>query len=99
MAADTARVTIRRGDLSQAIDLTVGAAGRPVTLVFQRWSNANPDKVWRLQPFGAVMSDFRDVGGYRLPLGVEAGTLFGMSDYFPFFVAEVSEIRFPHPAS
>jgi hypothetical protein len=93
--ADTARVSITHGVLEQAIDVTVDADGRPVEISFQRWSDANPDKVHRLQPFGAVMSDFREVGGYRLPFRVEAGNMFGTADYFPFFLADVTEIRFP----
>lgn len=92
---DTARVTVTHGDLEQAVDVTVDQDGRPVEVVFQRWSDANPDKVHRLQPFGAVMSDFREVDGYRLPFRVEAGNLYGTDDYFPFFLAEVTAIRFP----
>ena len=92
---DKARVTITHGALEQAVDITVAPEGRPVEVSFQRWSDANPDKVHRLQPFGAVMSDFREVGGYRLPFRVEAGNMFGTQDYFPFFLAEVTEIRFP----
>ena len=92
---NTARVTVTHGDLEQSVDVTVDAEGRPVEVAFQRWSDANPDKVHRLQPFGAVMSDFREVGGYRLPFRIEAGNLFGTEDYFPFFIAEVTEIRFP----
>ncbi|MBS9403911.1 hypothetical protein KG088_09745 [Halomonas sp. TRM85114] len=91
---DTARVTIRHGDLSQAVDVTVDSEGRPVIVSFQRWSDANPDKVHRRQPFGAFTSDFREVGGYRLPFHVEAGNMFGTEDYFPFFIADVTEIRF-----
>lgn len=92
---DTARVTVEHGPLSQAVDVTVDAEGRPVTAVFQRWSNANPDKEHRLQPFGATMSDFREVGGYRLPFRVEAGNHYGTEDYFAFFRADVTAIRFP----
>ena len=94
---DTARVTVTRGNLSQAVDITVDPEGRPVEVTFQRWSNANPDQVHRLQPFGAFNSDFRDVEGYRLPFRVEAGNMFGTDDYFPFFLADVTEIRFPRP--
>lgn len=95
VAENTARVTVRHGALEQAVDVTVDAAGRPVEVSFQRWSNANPDKVHRLQPFGGYLSDFREVGGYRLPFRVEAGNMFGSEDYFPFFLADVTEIRFP----
>jgi len=95
LGGDSARVTVTRADLRQAVDITVDAGGRPVEVSFQRWSDANPDKVHRLQPFGAVMSDFRAVGGYRLPFRVEAGNMFGTGAYFPFFRAEVTDIRFP----
>lgn len=92
---DTARVVIRRGDLSQAVDVTVDPEGRPVIVSFQRWSDANPEKTHRLQPFGGYLSDFREVEGFRLPHRVEAGNMFGTQDYFPFFVAEITAIRFP----
>jgi hypothetical protein len=42
------------------------------------------------------MSDFREVNGYRLPFHVEAGNMFGTEDYFPFFVANVSDVSFPN---
>jgi len=92
---NTARVTVSRGALSQAVDVTVDAEGRPVQVAFQRWSDANPERVHRPQPFGGYLSDFREVGDYRLPHRVEAGNLFGTDEYFPFFLAEVTAIRFP----
>lgn len=93
-----ARVIVRHGDLEQAVDVTVDAEGRPIEVFFQRWSDANPDHVHRLQPFGGYMSDFREVAGYRLPFRIEAGNMFGTDDYFPFFRAEVTAIRFPEAA-
>lgn len=92
---DTARVTIHHGEMSQAIDLTVDAEGRPDVVSLERWTNANPDKAYRLQPFGAVLSDFREVGGYRLPFHAEAGNMFGTDEYYPFFIADVTEILLP----
>ena len=92
---DTARVTVRHGGLEQAVDMRVDEAGRPVEVVFHRWSDANPDGAYQLQPFGGRMSDFRAVGGYRLPFHVEAGNMYGTEDYFAFFIAEVAHIRFP----
>ena len=94
---DVARMTMRRGDLVQSVDLTVDPDGRPVQVAFQRWSDANPDKVHRLQPFGGYLSGFRDFGGFTLPTRVEAGNMFGTDDYFPFFIADVTDIRFPQP--
>jgi len=93
--SDTARVTISRGALSQAVEVTVDAEGRPVEVSFMRWSNANPDKAYRLQPFGGSLSDFREVRGYRLPFKVEAGNLFGTDDYFAFYKVEINAIHFP----
>ncbi len=92
---DTARVKVTRGDLSQAVDVTLDAEGRPLRVIFQRWTNANPDKVYRLQPFGGLLSDFREVEGFCLPFHVEAGNMFDTTDYFPFFIADISAIRFP----
>jgi hypothetical protein len=90
----TARVTITHGNLSQAVDVTVNAEGQPLKVFFMRWSNANPEKSHRLQPFGGTLSDFRIVQGFKLPFRIEAGNMFGTDEYFPFFKAEVEVIRF-----
>lgn len=91
----TARVTIRQEGLAQSVDITVDPEGRPTQVSFQRWTNANPDRVHRLQPFGGYLSDFREVGGYHLPFHVEAGNMFGTEAYFPFFVADITGLQFP----
>jgi hypothetical protein len=92
---NTARVTISHGSFLQAVDVTVDAQGCPTQVCFQRWSDANAEKTYRLQPFGGYLSDFREIEGFRLPYHVEAGNLFGTTEYFPFFVADVRAIRFP----
>ncbi len=46
-------------------------------VVFQRWSNANPQGAYRLQPFGGHLSKFQEFETYRLPTHVEAGNHFG----------------------
>ncbi len=97
LGPDSARVTLRHGDASQAVDVTVDAAGRPVQVVFERWSNANADRRWRLQPFGGRLSDFREVEGFRLAHRVEAGNGFGTPEYFAFYAVEVTAIRFVRP--
>lgn len=93
--SNTARVTVSRGALSQTVNVKVEADGRPVEVSFLRWSNANPDKEYRLQPFGGSLSDFHEVQGYRIPFKVEAGNMFGTDYYFAFYMAEVIDIRFP----
>jgi hypothetical protein len=92
--ATTARVTVSHGDLVQAVDLTVEVQGRPVTVQFQRWSNANADKTYRLQPYGGQLSEYRTFAGVTVATRVEAGNHFGTAAYFPFFIADVSDVRF-----
>lgn len=92
---NTARAIVSFGGYSQNVDITVNADGQPARVVIQRWSSENPDKVFREQPFGGVLSDFRDVNGYRLPFRVEGGNHIGTEDYFPFFKAHVERIGFP----
>lgn len=95
VSENVARFTMRHGDLVQSADVTVDADGRPLQVSFMRWTNANPEKVHRLQPFGGYASEFREFGGYTLPTHVEAGNMFETDDYFPFFIADVTSIGFP----
>ncbi|MGB5559411.1 MAG: DUF6544 family protein [Paracoccaceae bacterium] len=92
---DTARVHVARSGLSQAVDVTVGSDGQPLRVSLARWTNANVDKAYRLQPFGGDLSRFCNFAGFRLPTCVEGGNLFGTDDYFPFFLADVVGISFP----
>lgn len=96
---DAARVTVSRHGLAQSVDIEVDPEGRPLRVAFARWTDANADKMYRLQPFGGYLSRFEQFGGYRLPTRVEGGNFFGTSDYFPFFRAQVTSIGFPQPAS
>jgi hypothetical protein len=73
----------------------VGADGQPSKVVFQRWSDSNPEKTFQLQPFGGYLSDYEDFSGFRLPTRVQAGNFFGTDDYFAFFKATVTSVRFP----
>jgi hypothetical protein len=92
---NSARAIVTFGNFEQAVDVTVNEAGAPIRVVIQRWSNANSEKVYREQPFGGYLSEFKEFGGYRLPTRVEGGNLIGTPDYFPFFKADVTAIRFP----
>ena len=92
---NTARVTISAGDLEQAVEVTVDANGRPLVVQFMRWSDANPDKTHRLQPFGGDLSEFETFAGFTLPTRVAAGNHYGTDAYFPFFIAKVTDIAFP----
>lgn len=95
IAKDTARYEMARGGLVQSVYVTVDADGRPTRVEFQRWSNANPEGIYQWQLFGGFLSEFRDVQGFCVPTHVEAGNFFGTDDYFPFFIADVTQIEFP----
>jgi hypothetical protein len=95
---NTARVTMTHLGWEQSVDLTVDETGKPTKIKFQRWSDANPEKMYRLQPFGGYLSDIKEFGGFRLPTHVEAGNHFETDHYFPFFRVNVTEIRFPQAA-
>ena len=90
---DTARAVMRFGGFEQAVDISVDEAGQPVRVQIARWSNENPERVYRLQPFGGYLSAFRDFGGYRLPTRVEGGNLIGTPDYFTFYRVKVESLR------
>ena len=93
----SARVILTHMALEQAVDLTVDVEGRPIKVVFQRWSNSNPERTFQVQPFGGYLSDYREFHGFRLPTRVEAGNHFETDDYFAFFKATVTDVRFPAP--
>ncbi|MBF9034118.1 hypothetical protein HKCCE2091_07690 [Rhodobacterales bacterium HKCCE2091] len=91
---DTARVRVTAGSLSQAVDIALGPDDGPVHVRFDRWSNENPDRTYRLQPFGGTLSEFIEVDGVTVPTRVEAGNHFGTEDYAPFFRVTVTDLSF-----
>jgi hypothetical protein len=93
---DTARATVNCRGLTQTVDIRVDAGGRPIWVSIPRWTDANANKVLRVQPFGGFLSEFREFQGFMLPTHVEAGNFFGTQDYFPFYKARVRAIRFLH---
>lgn len=92
--ADTARAVVSYGAFEQWVDLTVDAEGAPVKVVIERWSNANPESAYRLQPFGGFLSEYRDFHGFRIPTRVDGGNLIDTPEYFPFFRARVISVKF-----
>ncbi len=60
----------------------------------RRWSDANPERAFRWQPFGGTVAEEARFGGYTVAGRVEAGNHFGTDDYFPFFRARVLGLRF-----
>ncbi len=66
VGADVARATVNYNGMVQTVNVTVADDGRPTMVVIPRWSDANPEKTYRLQPFGGFLSEFREFDGYRL---------------------------------
>lgn len=89
-----ARVVISADGQSQTVDIALDDDGRPQSVSMIRWNNANPQGVWQQQPFGGSLDDFREIDGYRVAFSVDAGNFFGTPDYFPFFKARLTALRF-----
>jgi hypothetical protein len=91
---ERARAIFRHDGQSFALELTVAEDGRPLAVAMQRWTNANPQKVFRYQPFGATVEETGTFGGYTIPTRIDGGNGFRTDEYFPFFRAKVTEARF-----
>ncbi len=92
---DSARaVFVVRGE-RHVVELTVAPDGRPLSVALDRWSDANPERVFRWQPFGATIEAVGRFGGYTVPTRISGGNHFGTEDYFPFFQAEVTAVGYP----
>lgn len=92
--ANRARATVTAHGFTQWVEITVDDRGAPTQVLIDRWSNANPDKTYRLQPFGGTLSDHREFDGFRVPTRVEGGNHFGTDAYFPFYKATITGMRF-----
>ncbi len=96
-APDRVRAVVMHGALTQALEIAVAEHGRPLWVMIPRWSNANPEREWRFQPFGGTLADFQTFGGFTLPTRIDGGNHFGTENYFRFFRARVEDVRFPAP--
>ncbi|MGD1887553.1 MAG: DUF6544 family protein [Cohaesibacteraceae bacterium] len=94
LGPDSARVTLEAHGFEQAFDIHLNEEGAPAHVVFQRWSDANPDKRFQLQPFGGEPSVFQTFDGVTIPTRVDGGNFFGTPDYFPFYQVRITAVRF-----
>jgi hypothetical protein len=90
--AHSAAVTVAARGIEQRAEITVDAAGRAVRVTLPRWSDANADRAYRLQPFGGDLAGHRRLGGQTLPARVVGGNHYGTDLYHPFFRAEVTSL-------
>lgn len=91
---DTAQVHFPALPEVAPVEITLNAAGDPVQAWAMRWSDANADRTYRLQPFGGRLMDWAEFEGFRIPVQVEMGNLFGTPDYAPFFLARITAARY-----
>lgn len=91
---DQARVTLSQTKPELVLFLTLSANGAVREVVGQRWSNANPDQRFQLQPFGGVMSAEGTFQGFTIPIEISAGNHYGTEEYLPFFQAHISNAKY-----
>ncbi|MGY6410806.1 MAG: DUF6544 family protein [Alkalilacustris sp.] len=78
----------------EPMQITLDAEGNPIVFWALRWTNANPEQVHRLQPFGGRVLETGRHGGFLIPTRVEIGNMFGTADYAPFFLATITRAAF-----
>ena len=94
LSGDRARLTFRRFSPAIVLDMTIDENGAVREVVGQRWSNANRDKAFRLQPFGGTMGTRGTFQGLTVPTEIAAGNHYGTVDYLPFFQVRITGARY-----
>ncbi|MCC5968996.1 MAG: hypothetical protein JJU15_03535 [Pararhodobacter sp.] len=78
----------------EPMQITLDAAGNLTEVQALRWTDANPEKAYRLQPFGGRMLEMGRHSGFLIPVQVELGNMYGTPDYAPFFLATITRAEF-----
>jgi len=91
---DSAEVRFAEVEGIEPMQITLDAEGNPVAVWALRWTDANPERVHRLQPFGGRMLDMARHQGFLIPSRVELGNMWGTPDYAPFFLATITGAEF-----
>jgi len=91
---DSAEISFDDAREPGPMHVTLDASGAPHEVWAQRWTDANPEKTYRLQPFGGRMLESGSFEGFTVPVRVELGNMWGTDAYAPFFRATVSAARF-----
>jgi hypothetical protein len=89
-----ARVTLTRFSPAIALHLKLDESGAVREVIGQRWSNANREQRFRLQPFGGMMSKEATFGGLTIPTEISVGNHYGTEEYLPFFQARITRVRY-----
>ncbi|MCC5964815.1 MAG: hypothetical protein JJU24_01645 [Natronohydrobacter sp.] len=91
---DSAEVRFTDAPDLEPMQISFDADGKLVEVWAMRWTDANPDKVFRLQPFGGQMLEMARHQGFLIPARVELGNMWGTQDYAPFFLATITRAEF-----
>jgi hypothetical protein len=91
---DSAEVRFAQMQGIEPMQITLDAEGNPVEVWALRWTDANPERVHRLQPFGGRMLEMERHQGFLVPARVELGNMWGTPDYAPFFLATITSAEF-----
>jgi hypothetical protein len=78
----------------EPMQIMLDAEGNLTEVQALRWTDANPEKTYRLQPFGGRILEMGRHGGFLIPVRVELGNLYGTPDYAPFFLARITRAEF-----
>jgi hypothetical protein len=92
---DQATVVLRRfkpEPITLALTLTKEGGVREVA--GRRWSNANLEKRFRLQPFGGSVLGEGTFQGLTIPTQIAVGNSYGTPDYMPFFQAQLTSVTY-----
>lgn len=91
---DSAEVRFADSPGLEPMRIRFDAEGTPLEVMALRWTDANPEKVYRLQPFGGRLLEMGRHAGFLIPTRVEMGNMFGTPDYAPFFLATITSAEF-----
>ncbi len=91
---DSAEVRFADVEGIAPMQITLDAEGNLTEVQALRWTDANPERVYRLQPFGGRMLEMGRHGGFLVPVRVELGNMYGTPDYAPFFLATITRAEF-----
>jgi hypothetical protein len=91
---DKARVRVQSVEPEIVLEMTLAPSGAIEEIVGQRWTNANPEQQFRLQPFGGTIEGNATFQGYTIPSRLKVGNHFGKDDYLPFFQAEITSATY-----
>ena len=86
---NSAEVTVTLGALTQSVEIKVDTSGRLLSVSFLRWSDENPEKTFRRQPFGGDITAHGSFAGFTLPTKLTAGNHYGTGQYHIFFDVEI----------